>query len=93
MTNVTSSVGNDDVIKGGETDDWDGEDDFAETTNILSSRQQQQQQQPQQQSYLEYPAGMVRFVKHILYKKTRQLWYIFLGPSVNGVTLDECNGF
>ncbi len=66
VTNVTSSVANDDVIKGGETDDWDGEDDFAETTNILSSRQHQQpQQQQQQQTYLDYPAGMVCFMSLI----------------------------
>jgi len=62
---VTSSVANDDVIKGGETDDWDGEDDFAETTNILSSRQQQQLQQPQ--TYLDYPAGMVRFMSLFIF--------------------------
>jgi hypothetical protein len=49
-TNVTS---NDPDVKGGnETDDWDGEDDFAETTNILSTR-------PTQPTYLDYPAGMV----------------------------------
>ena len=55
VTNVTSSVATDDVIKtgnGNDTDDWDGEDDFAETTNILSTRQTQP-------TYLDYPAGMV----------------------------------
>ena len=52
VTNVTSS----DDVKG-ETDDWDGEDDFAETTNILSNRQQPQP------TYLDYPAGMVSFIK------------------------------
>ena len=94
VTNVTSSVGNDDVIKGGETDDWDGEDDFAETTNILSSRQQQQQQQqPQQQSYLDYPAGMVRFMKYIFCIKHASFGTYNMRLSVNDVMHGECNIF
>ena len=52
VTNVTTS--NDNDVKGGgnETDDWDGEDDFAETTNILATRSTQP-------TYLDYTAGMV----------------------------------
>jgi len=37
------------------TDDWDGEDDYPETANILAAR-------PNQQTFMEYPVGMVHFM-------------------------------